>query len=126
MPKGLRPITMLNVFEGAKLTVAGGVSTSVGFDLREIAQNGMFSLEYLITGDGTATISYTVCSTKGGTYFTPAGGGSIASGLTKTSGDGAGHGGLSFEPEMYPFIKIVVTETGASQSVTALLNLNVQ
>ncbi|MFA5340304.1 MAG: hypothetical protein WC332_00865 [Clostridia bacterium] len=125
MPKGMRPITTYNVFGGAQTVTKNTTSTSVAFDLREIAQNGYFSIEYLITGDGTLTIAYTVCSTKAGTYFTPTGASSIATGLTKTSGS-SGLGGLSFTPSPYPFMKITATETGTSYDAVINLKLNVQ
>jgi hypothetical protein len=120
MPKGLRPITTYNVFEGAQIVTAALPITSVAFDLRECAQNGLFSLDYVITvaAGGTLAFTYTVCSTKAGTYFTPTGGGSIVSGL------GATTGGLPFEPEMYPFMKIVATAT--TNTCTATVHLNIQ
>jgi hypothetical protein len=119
MPKGLRPITTYNVFGGTLAVTKKGTHTSTAFDLREVAQDGLFSLEYTITGSANIALTYTVCSTKGGTYFTPTGGGSIASGLT------VGHGGLSFEPEMYPFIKFVATEADVATGTLVLL-LNIQ
>lgn len=126
MPKGLRPITTINVFNESKSTAASQTSTSQVIDLREICQEGLFSIQYLISGDGTATLAYTVCSTHDGTFYTPTGGGSITSGLTKTSGNGAGLGGLTFEVEQFPFMKITVTETGTSSAVVATLFLNIQ
>jgi len=128
MPTGMRPITTYNVFQslayesGAVPVPHGTTVTSDPLDLRSIAQDGFFSVEYTITGDGTCTIAYTVCSTKTGTFFAPTGGGSIASGLTKTPG----HGGLAFEPECYPFIKITLTETGNSSNIAVILRLNIQ
>lgn len=119
MPKGLRPITTYNVYGGTQAVTKSGVHTSQAFDLREVAQDGLFSLEYTITGLANIALTYTVCSTKDGTYFTPTGGGSIASGLT------AGHGGLAFEPEMYPFIKLVATENGTNTG-TLVLMFNIQ
>lgn len=86
----------------------------------EIAQNGYFSVEWTITGSGVIALTYTVCSTSGGTYFTPTGGGSIITGLT------AGTGGISFFPEPYPFIKLVATETGAAASAVITLQFNIQ
>ena len=77
-------------------------------------------------GNGTAKVEYTVCSTRGGTYFTPTGGGGIAADLTRTSGNGAGVGGLDFTPEVYPFMKIVVTETGTANAIAATIMLNIQ
>ena len=120
MPKGLRPITTYNVFEGAQAVTTAAAITSVAFDLREVAQDGLFSLSYVITvaSGGTLAFTYTVCSTKAGTYFTPTGGGTIASGL------GAVTGGLAFEPEMFPFMKIVATAT--TNTCTATVHLNIQ
>jgi hypothetical protein len=127
MPKGMRPITTYDVFNGAQAVAKNTTETSVAIDLREVAQDGLFSLEYLISGEGTCTIGYTVCSTKSGTYFAPTGSVAIATGLTKTSGT-SGHGGLTFNPEMYPFIKIYVTETknSGTDAIVATLYLNVQ
>lgn len=120
MPKGMRPITTYDVFNGAKTIVKNTTETSVAFDSRECAQNGYFSLEWTITGTGTLTLAYTVCSTKSGTYFTPTGGGTIVAGLT------LGTGGMTFSPEMYPFIKLTVTETVNSANAVITLKFNVQ
>jgi hypothetical protein len=131
MPKGLRPITTYDVFNGSKECGEGATVASDAIDLREVAQNGVFSIEYLITGDGTATIAFTVCSTKSGTYFTPTGASAIVTGLTKNSGSG-GHGGLGFPAgssglPIYPFMKITITETANSTNhVFAKILLNVQ
>jgi hypothetical protein len=123
----MRDITTINVFQGAKTVVKNTAETSDAFRLRMPAQNGVFSIEYLITGDGTVTLSYTVCSTKTGTYFTPTNATSIVAGITKTSGSGgAGIGGISFTPPMFPWMKIVATETGTSNNAVVTLKLNIQ
>jgi hypothetical protein len=127
----IRRITSYNVFNGAKTVVKNTAETSPAICLKSAASNGFFSIEYIITGDGTLSISYTVCNRSDGDFFTPtgtgSGGGSIATGLTKTSGvAGAGHGGLSFDPPMYPYIKLVATETGTSNNAVVTLKLNVQ
>ena len=121
MPKGMRPITTYNVFEGAQTVTTAVAITSIAFDLREVAQDGLFSLDYVITvsSGGTLIFTYTVCSTKAGTYFTPTGGGTI-----NAAGLGAATGGLSFEPEMFPFMKIVATASG--NTCIATLHLNIQ
>lgn len=120
MPKGLRPITTMRIFNGADIA-GSGVVTSVAIDLTQIAQNGVFSLEWTLTGTGVLTLSYTVCSIKAGTYFTPAGAGSIVTGLQTV------HGGMSIPlPPMYPFLKIVATETGGAAHAGLTLDLNVQ
>jgi hypothetical protein len=118
MPKGLRPITTYDVFNGAQTVTTAAAITSQAFDLREVAQLGMFSIDYAnSTSGGTLALTYTVCSTKAGTYFTPTGGGSIVSGLSTATG------GLSFKPPMYPFMKIVATATSATCTVTVHLNI---
>jgi len=119
MPKGLRPITTYNVFNGAQTVTTSAAITSEPFDLREVAQSGIFSIDYAnATSGGTLALTYTVCSTKAGTYFTPTGGGSIVSGLSTATG------GLSFNPELYPFMKIVATAT--TQTCTVTVHLNIQ
>ena len=97
-----------------------GVFTSQEVDLRQIGQDGIFSLQYTFTGSGVITWSYTVCSTSGGTYFTPSGAADIATSTTE------GTDGVSFEPEMFPFMKIVGTETGTNTASLVSLYLNVQ
>jgi hypothetical protein len=115
----MRPITTYDVFNGAQTVTTAAAVTSVAFDMREIAQNGIFSIDYAnATSGGTLAITYTVCSTKAGTYFTPTGGGSIVSGLSTATG------GKSFKPECYPFMKIVLTAT--TQTCVAAVHLNVQ
>ena len=118
MPKGMRPITTYNVFQGAQAVTTAAAITSVAFDLREVAQDGLFSIQYSnATSGGTLALTYTVCSVATGTFFTPTGGGTIVSGL------GTASGGLAFEPEMYPFIKIVATATTQTCTVTVFFNI---
>ena len=118
MPKGMRPITTYNVFQGAQAVTTAAAITSVAFDLREVAQDGLFSIQYSnATSGGTLALTYTVCSVATGTFFTPTGGGTIVSGLSTASG------GLAFEPEMYPFIKIVATATTQTCTVTVFFNI---
>jgi hypothetical protein len=120
-----RSIMNINVFKGAKTVVKNTTETSDAIDLRRAAQAGNMSVEYTVTGDGTLTLAYTVCSTKDGTYFTPTGASSIVAGLTKTSGT-SGHGGIVFSAIMYPWIKITATETVNSANASVTVYLNVQ
>ena len=134
MPKGMRPITSYNVFatteggayaSGARTITKNTSVTSGAFDLREVAQDGVFSLEYLITGDGTVKIEYLLCSTATGTFVEPSTAVDIASGLTKTSGT-SGRDIITFNPELAPFMKIKVTETSNSRNAVVTLKLNIQ
>ena len=105
---------------------SGAVTVKVGADTynNSLGVEGCattFTIAAVVTGStptGTLAITYTMCSHKAGTYFTPTGGGTIVSGL------GTATGGLAFEPEMFPFSKIVLTAT--SQTCVATVHLNIQ
>lgn len=124
MPKGLRPITCYHLFSTETVTKNTNES-SVAVDLTQIAQDGIFSVLYTITGSGTAKIEYTVCATKDGTFIEPSGASDIASGLTSSSGT-SGVDLVSFEPELAPFMKIKLTETGTAADVVVDLWLFIQ
>ena len=124
MPKGLRPITTYHLFNSETIT-KNTAKSSVAVDLREVAQDGIFSIEYCITGSGTAKIEYNLCSIKAGTYIEPTSGLDIASGLTSSSGT-SGRDIVTFNPELAPFMKIKVTETGTAADVVVDLKLNIQ
>lgn len=113
-----RPITTRKIFDEEAL-LASGTATSVAIDLREITGNGFFSLEYLFTSTGDATIKfeYLISSEEEGTYH------NVGSDIGATLAEGGGF--LSFDPELAPFLKIKVTEDGAADPavVTALLNI---
>ena len=111
-----RAITTYKVFNAEAISKKG-VATSSAIDSRRSAQNGIFSIAYVTTA-GSLTFSYTVCTTKDGTYFTPTGAESIASGVT------VGTGGYSFSPPAYPFMKLVATEADSAATVLTL-HLNV-
>ena len=124
MPKGLRPITTYHLFVSETIT-RNTAESSVAIDLREVAQDGIFSIEYYITGSGTLKIEYSLCSIKGGTYIEPTSGADIASGLTSSSGT-SGRDIVTFNPELAPFLKIKVTETGTAADAVIDLKLNIQ
>ena len=110
----------------AATIAANGSSTSASIDLRNIAQNGLFSIQLALTGDGTAKVEYQV-SNNNSIFIEPASASDIASGFTKTSGPGGdGKGFYSFEPEPCGFLKIKVTETGSAQAVAVTLDIAIQ
>jgi len=89
---------------------------------------GMFSLQVVVTGDGTAKIEYELSNYEttavAGSFVTPSDADDIATGLTKTSGSGGdGKDFLSFSPKVCQNMKIKVTETGEANPVvvTAML-----
>ena len=115
--KGQRPITTMKIFDAEALALSG-TKTSGAIDLREIAQDYDFSIEYIITGSGTITIEYLLCSTLDGTYID-------AGTNLLTAGTGASLVAFtSGEPELAPFMKIKITETGTDTAiVTVYLNI---
>jgi len=117
---GQRPITTMKLFD-AKALIASATASSVAVDLREVAQNRKFSVEYTTTGSGTTLIEYLLCSTEGGTYR------DVGTDIGATLA--AGHDTLSFaanQPQLAPFMKIRITEDGGVNSVVVTLHLNFQ
>jgi len=113
-----RPITTIKLFDAEALALSG-TDTSGAIDLREIANEYDFSVEYTIGGSGTVTIEYLLCSTKDGTYIDA--GTDLATAAT-------GSDIVSFtagEPYLAPFMKIRITETGTdTATVTLYLNIH--
>jgi hypothetical protein len=132
--KGYRFITTIPLFTGLSLS-AGSSGTSGAIDLREIAQEGKFSVSASVAIGtagtcGTTTLEYTGCSTKDGTYVAPAVAG--VAGTIGTAGTAAIHGTsniFGFTPvAALPFMKVVATQVGAGNVgydsvLTATLNV---
>ena len=89
-----------------------------------VSSSNNFSLQVEITGDGTAKIDYLV-SNNGTDYFIPTGASSIATGLTKTTNTD-GKDLYEFTPKFSKYMKLKITETGTSDSVTVNMMLAVQ
>lgn len=103
------------IIDGAEVA-AGGSTTSSKIDL--VNSEGYFSVQVAVSGSGTAKIEY-LLSNNDVTYLEPTGAVDIASGLTAASGPGSdGHDLYSFSPPHARWLKIRVTETGASDAVT--------
>ena len=110
----------------AEAIVASGSSTSSAIDLRNIAQNGYFSIQLVVTGDGTAKVEYQ-CSNNNSVFMEPESAVDIISGFTKTSGPGGdGKGFYSFSPETCGWLKIKVSETGGAQAIAVTLDIAIQ
>lgn len=107
----LYPVRRARLFGAAKTVAAGTNEDSQAIDLRNTAPSGMFALFSKITGTGACKITYKVCSTKGGTYFTPADAVDIETAQT------VGSIWESFEPELTPFIIINFEETSSANAV---------
>ena len=104
---------------------ASGVYTSDSIDLTSIVpSSGYFSVQVEVTGDGTCKIEY-LLSNDGIDYISPSTATEIATGLTKTTNT-SGKDIYSFSPMLSKFMKIAITETGTSDSVTVSLTLLAQ
>ena len=98
--------------------------TSGSVNLRGAADDGFFGIQLVLTGDGTAKVEY-LESYNSVNFVTPSGAIEIVTGFTKTSGT-SGVDVLTFEPEVCPYMKIKVTETGGANSITVTVILVVQ
>jgi len=96
----------------AVTATASGNTDSGRVSLQRVRQ-GNFSLTIVITGTGTATISYKVSPTPGGTYTAPTNSSVIAVGLT------IGTHVIPFSPVNTDNLKYNVSETGGANSVIA-------
>jgi hypothetical protein len=86
-------------------------ATATTFDVEN--SQGYFSVQASATGSGTAKIEYLV-SLDGTNFAEPSGASDILTGLTGASGVLT----ASFQPPICKKIKIAVTETGGSSSIT--------
>lgn len=102
-----------NTLVSPAVTATASGNTDTGRVSLQRVIRGNFSLTIVITGTGTATISYKVSPTPGGTYTAPTNGSTIATGLT------AGTHVLAFSPVNTDNLKYNVLETGGANSVIA-------
>ena len=112
----MKDVETIKVFD-AESVVASGTAESDAIDSRHL--DGVCSVQYEITGDGTLTLEY-LLSLDGVNYITPSGATEIGTSLTKLSGT-AGKDVLEFTPEAARYMKILATETGTAD--TAILTL---
>ncbi len=118
-------ITQVILLSSVTVT-AGSSTTSKAITLDGIANLGYFSLQVIITGDGTAKFEYLVPA-HGNTFLEPSGASDITSGFVKTSGPGSdGKDRFTFNPDLTRSIKIKVTETGASSAIVVSAFMTVQ
>lgn len=85
-----------------------------GIDLREIADDGIFSIYLVSTSPGVIKVEY-LLSHDGSAYLEPASAVDIITDFTATAGI------YSFEPELAPFMRLKVTEDGTDVAVVTLL-----
>jgi hypothetical protein len=87
---------------------------------------GQFSLQIELTGDGTAQIEW-LGSNNGDDYIKPNNASDIVTAFTKTGGPGGdGKAIYGFNVSLVEKLKIKVTETGGSDSITVTATLAIQ
>jgi len=110
-------ITTTKVFD-AQALAASGVFTTPALDLSRYSTEGFFSLQFNLTGTGTAKVEFMI-SNNDVDYIEPTGASDVLSAFTVTSGPGAnGKDIASFSPPLARFLKLKVTETGGANGVT--------
>jgi hypothetical protein len=109
-----RFVTTLNIIKNISF-INNEVVLTDPIPLRLYAKRGFFSVEYNITAN-TFKLEYLICSIIDGVYIEPAAATDIGTRLT-------GHGFLSFNPIIAPFMKIKATCTGGGD---LNLYLNIQ
>ena len=118
----MRTLMVMN----AVTVAASGSYTSHTINLEDYKAKGFFSLYIALTGDGTGKFEYEL-SADGSTFLTPSSATDIVTAHLKTSGPGSdGKDLYSFSPEVAKDMKIKVTETGTSNSITITAYLTVQ
>ena len=103
----------------AEVVAASGNTESEIIDLGGVTTNPeSFGLQVELTGDGTATFEALV-SNHADDFIRPSTQPVVKSGFTKTSGPGSdGKDAFGFSIVPSRFLKIKVTETGTSDSIT--------
>ena len=120
--KGQRLITNIQLFN-AKAIVKNTAVESMKIDMRSIAERGACSLQYAVTGSGTARFEYLISNEDTPTNMIEVAT-DIATGITVGSGPGTdGKDIAAFTPTVSRWLQIQVTETGnvADIAVTAWL-----
>lgn len=114
-----RPVTVRQIFNAEALS-ASGTASSVKIDLKQIAQNGYFSIYYTITGSGTIKLEYLLSYDEEATFLEPAGADDIATLLS------SGSGLVTFSPELAAWIQIKATEDGGASAATISAWMHIQ
>ena len=102
----------------AKVVAASESALSGVIDMGSLSQEGNCGLQVALTGDGTATFE-AVVSNHLDDFIRPSTSAAIKTGFVKTSGPGSdGKDAFGFSIVPHRYMKIQITETGTSDSVT--------
>ena len=110
-------VVVTKVFDAETIAASGDTLSGV-IDLGSVSWTGTCGLQVALTGDGTATFE-ALTSNHLNDFIRPSTIPAIKTGFTKTSGpgsDGKDSFGVSLIPHRY--VKIQVSETGTSDSIT--------
>lgn len=113
---------------GSVVIADGSTAVAAGHSYSPVVVNtegleGYFALQGSITGSGTAKIEYLV-SADGISFSEPQSAHDIIYGFTAASGPaGDGRFYVQFAPDFCRYLKIVISETGGSASVTPVVRL---
>lgn len=106
-------IKTIEMFSGVNGAFAqAGTLLSDPIELKNQDLDGVFSLHMISLG-GTITVTVLVCSTETGTYIAP------TTALAIFTAKAAGSYADEFEPPMFPWMKLLFTETNVA-AVTSL------
>ena len=123
---GLPGLALADDYGATLVTVMGGstaISASHCYSSTSTIYNvgnrqGYFSVQASATGNGTASINYQI-SLDGTNFATPATTSAAITGLTSSSGTVTAY----FAPPLCQKIKVIVTETGGSNTITPTIYL---
>ena len=113
------PILTVHVFKAQEIDDATVYSPAIS--LVNAQSNGFFSIQLLLTGDGTLADLFYQVSIDGVNFLKPVSADSIVTTFTATSGTGSnGRDILAFNPELAVAIKFGATVTGTA-TLSAML-----
>ncbi len=112
-------MTALAITQNANATRPA--TTEPGINLRREADDGIFSIQLIVTGAGTVKVEY-LLSHDGVNFLEPSSATDIITGFTVGSGPNAdGKDIYSFEPELAPYMRLKVTEANVGSVVVTLI-----
>jgi len=115
-------IRKISPFKAGIVLAPNQVKESLPIPLKDIVENGLFSIHNVVTGNGTCRVSYKMGNgpVDDGSFATPEGASPIIASQT------IGSKVASFKPTVATYIIIVISEIGGANSVTCTTILNLQ
>lgn len=115
-------VSVTKMFDAETVAASGSSTSSTIVRLADYAY-GYFAVQMGISGSGTAKLEFEV-SADGVTFAEPQGATDVFSGITATSGPGSdGNVYVEFDPDVFKYLRLKLTETGTASSITATVYL---